>query len=219
MKPRRKSSRAARRRDRSEQLPFNGGALSAIYEALYLNRPPPTLPSKAPAWLSDETKKRATAIILAALQRHPGAASDELIWHLAAELTAPAPHRLGRRSLWQGERGVELVELLHIKMLALGLRPDKGKGLRHAIAAVRQEAPRYQHWSEERLRRAYYEAAPRALEAFWQAVSDAPDNISVCIRLAELWKASQIEARAAIESSPSTLTPIWLLQMAKRASS
>ena len=111
----------------------------------------------APAWLTAEEKGTAAGVIEQLLAHYPDATISQLLWTLAAD--AFAPRRRGRKGKWSDVEGRELVQLVETGLRATGLKRDKRKGLGQVIALIRATWPdRYAGYSEERLRKAYYEA-------------------------------------------------------------
>ncbi len=113
--------------------------------------------SAAPALLSAAEKDRAAKLIERMVAEYPGSSPAQLLWAFAADATQP--RRRGRASRWTGVEGRELMELVDAGLEATGETRDKRKGLRRVIAMIRAAAPaRYGQLSEERLRKAYYDA-------------------------------------------------------------
>jgi hypothetical protein len=123
--------------------------------------------------LSSRERQRLMTFIDAALDRSPNATWSELnetwselLWRFAIDQTRPRSR--GRKKKWAGAEGVLFVLEVELLMEAIGLKWNSDKGLRKAISILREREPSFAKHSEERLRRAYYEALPRYLAAYTQ---------------------------------------------------
>jgi hypothetical protein len=112
--------------------------------------------------LTPPERQRVAEVVRRVLDEHPGATWFELLWCLAVDPVGPRAR--GRKPKWIGRDGFVLVGDVGLMLAAHGLKRDSKKGLRKAIAMVQASAPaRYGRYSEERLRKAYYEALPHYL--------------------------------------------------------
>lgn len=135
------------------ELPLLERALNDHAQELVLQ-----LLAEAPDWLLPEEKHRAAELIKCMLVEFPGATPTELLWTLGAD--AFRPRSRGRKPKWTGVEGANLFDLVEAGLKAMGLRRDGEKGLRRVIAEIRARLPElYGKYSEERLRKAYYEAS------------------------------------------------------------
>lgn len=115
----------------------------------------------SPSWLrlTPAELSRVADMVEELLIEHPAATPAELLWCLAAQ--SVRPRKRGQKPKWQGPIGIALVGEVEATMALHGLNRTNEKGLRRAIAIVKTSAPaRYGAYSEERLRKAYYEALP-----------------------------------------------------------
>lgn len=114
-----------------------------------------TLLRTAPPWASGKDFDRAANLIKDAVQRNPSATPTDLLRMVAAD--AIWRRQRGRHPQWTGAEGARLVKLVDLGLQAMGLTRRK-KGLCRVIAEIRAADPRrYGKWSEERLRKAYYD--------------------------------------------------------------
>lgn len=113
--------------------------------------------AEAPAYLQAEETQRAAEVLENLVFHHPVETLGQLLWVLAADAFRTRPR--GAEPIWVGLQGRELVELVDAGLEAMGLSRDSKKGVLRVIGEIRDRAPaRYGAWSEERLRKAYYEA-------------------------------------------------------------
>jgi hypothetical protein len=108
--------------------------------------------------LSEREAIKVAAAVVRALSRYEPGSWWELVWCLAVQQTRK--EKRGQKPKWIGMDGILLVEDVELQLQKMRLG-RKRKGLERAIDAVRVENPRwYGKFSEDRLRRAYYEALP-----------------------------------------------------------
>ncbi|MDR3420873.1 MAG: hypothetical protein P4L80_06475 [Xanthobacteraceae bacterium] len=117
-----------------------------------------------PCWLplSDEEWQKATTFVEDALDEFPYAVWSELLWCFA--ISGIRPRARGRKPKWVTSDGwvtsdaIFFADDVELLLKAKGLNRSREKGLRQIINILRERAPRrYGKYSEERLRKAYYE--------------------------------------------------------------
>jgi hypothetical protein len=116
------------------------------------------LNERVPGCLDEDDRSHATSVLEELCTLYPGQSVVELLWILAAD--AFRPSRGGRPATWSGGiDGENLFELVEAGLLSMGLKRGSKKGVLAVVATIRAKDPaRYERFSDERLRKAYYDA-------------------------------------------------------------
>jgi hypothetical protein len=117
---------------------------------------------QAPAWLDLEPaeKRRAQRLLERIADEYPATSMWELVWCLAIDAVRPGAS--GRKPKWLGIDGIVFVGKVEAALRACGAKSSDAKALLQVIAVIRDRSPEdYADYSDERLRKAYYEALPR----------------------------------------------------------
>jgi len=114
-----------------------------------------------PPWLvlsADEMKLLEESAV-GVLDEFPDATWSDLLWCFA--VGAVRPRARGRKAKWAGAEGMLFVTEVEFTLKAKGWKRDGEKGLRRAIAILRESSPqRYAKFTENALRAGYYAALP-----------------------------------------------------------
>jgi hypothetical protein len=111
-----------------------------------------------PKWqmLTQRETERLERSVREALDEYPAAKWWELLWCLTID--AVRPRRKGRKPKWFGVDGLLFAAEVEARMARMGLERTSKKGLANGVAALRSASPaRYGGYSEERLRKLYYD--------------------------------------------------------------
>ncbi len=114
-----------------------------------------------PPWLvlSSEERKQLEEFAAGVLDEFPDATWSDLLWCFA--VGAVRPRARGRKAKWAGVEGMLFVTDVEFTLKAKGWRRDGEKGLRRAIAVLRELEPqRYGKFTESALHAGYYAALP-----------------------------------------------------------